>query len=263
MKAEAIAVGETGGTGYGEGTATDFFDCSYKFAYGLGGVRRKDIRLTAMQEMRGIAPVEGLAEVGLEGIGAAPQGSSLVAVRMTADDVVESFAVGCRHVLHVGDVLQATFNLERRGPRINQLLQVVAEVQILERQEVTVVLQDTALGIQQVERHAADLGTGTTIGRTSEAILGDVTLAGIADAEGAVNEDLQRHVGHLAMDGGNLVNRQLTRQDHTTETQLLQLAHLLSGTVIGLRGGVQGNGRQRLVEQLQVLYQDGIDSRLI
>ena len=71
-------------------------------------------------------------------------------------------------------------------------------------------LQLTAVAIEQVELHATNLRTGATIGRTAKAVLRGITETAIADTEGAMNEDFQLYVGNLLVDGGNLVDRQLT-----------------------------------------------------
>ena len=154
---------------------------------------------------------------------------------MLGNDGVEALTVGCHDVLDIGDILEAPLNLERHGTRLDEFLEVGRLVQILQRQQMALVFQLTTIGIEEVELHAADLCTGTTIGRTAKAILRGIAQAAIADTEGTMNEDFQLYVRYFAVDGGNLFNRKLTRQDNTTETQRAQPAHLLGSAVVGLR----------------------------
>ena len=158
---------------------------------------------------------------------------------MTVDDLVQTLTVGGRHVLHVADVLQAPLNLERRGTGLNEPLQVVALVHVLQRQQVAVVLYHAAVGINQVELHAAELGARATVGRTAETVLRGIAQPTVTDAEGAMNKDLQLHVGHLTMNLPDLIDRQFTGQHHTAEAQLAEPPHFLGRAVVGLGGCVE------------------------
>ena len=101
-------------------------------------------------------------------------------------------------------------------------------------------LDGTPVGINQVERHAAELRTLATVGRPPEAILRGIALSAIADAEGTVDEDLQLYIRHGLVDGANLVDRQFAGKHDPPESQLLQPAHLLGRAVVGLRRSVEG-----------------------
>ena len=76
-------------------------------------------------------------------------------------------------------------------------------------------LKDTVIGIDEVELHAAELSTLTTIGRTPEAILRGIAQTTVADTEGTVDENLQLDIGHGLVNGTYLVDRQLACQYHT------------------------------------------------
>ena len=158
---------------------------------------------------------------------------------MLGNDGVETLTVGSHHILDIADVLQASLNLKRDGTSLDEFLQVGRLVEVLQRQEVALMFQFTAISIEEVELHATDLCAGSPIGRTAKAILRGIAETTVADAEGTMNEDLQLYVGHCLVNGGNLFNRQLTRQDDATETQGAQPAHLLWCAVVSLRGGVE------------------------
>ena len=123
---------------------------------------------------------------------------------MTTDIVVEQLAIGCGDVLHIGHILQAAFNLKRHSSRLNEFAQVFALVHILERQEITLMVKYLAIGIEQVELHAAELGTGSAIGAATKAMLRGIAESAVTDAQRSVDKDFQFCVGHLAMDIGNL-----------------------------------------------------------
>ena len=177
---------------------------------------------------------------------------------MAVDDLVEALAVGCRDVLHVGGVLQAALYLERRGAGLYEPLQVVALVHVLQREQVAVVFKGASVGIDEVELHAAELCALATVGAAAEAMLRGVAEARIADAEGSVDEDLELHLGHVAVYGCYLVDGELASEHHPAEALLRQPAHLGAGAVVGLGGGMQ---RQRTVGyQRHVLHQDGVDT---
>ena len=159
---------------------------------------------------------------------------------MAVDDGIEPLAVGGRDILHIAHILQAPLYLERGGASLYQLLQIVTPVEVAQRQQMAVALHHPALGILERKAHAAELSTLATIGTTPEAILRGIALAGIAHAEGTVDEHLELYVGHLPVDLGYLADGELTGQHDTGEPQLVQPAHLLRRAVVGLGRGVEG-----------------------
>ena len=187
---ESVAIGKAGRTGHIEGVAADLLDRADELAYSLGGIERGDAGLAPMGEIGGVATVERLPQVGFEGIGATPQRGPAVLVGMLTDDGVEALTIGGRDVLHVRDILQATFDLKRGGTSLGQSQQVVALVHVLQREQITLVLNLTAVGILQGEAHPTELGALTTVGAPAETVLGGIADAGIADAQGAMDENL-------------------------------------------------------------------------
>lgn len=79
--------------------------------------------------------------------------------------------------------------------------------------------QLTAIGIEKVELHTAELGALATIGTATKAMLGGVAESAVTDAQGTMNEDLQLYVGHGTMDGNYLVDGEFASQHYPTETQ--------------------------------------------
>ena len=77
------------------------------------------------------------------------------------------------------------------------------------------------------------------VGGAVEAVLGGVAEAAVADAEGAVDEDLELDVGHRFVDGAYLVDGELAGQHDAAETEVAQPRHLLGSAVVGLGAGVE------------------------
>ena len=136
---------------------------------------------------------------------------------MTSNNSIQLLTIGCHHILHIGNILQASLYLKRDSTCLNEFFQVGRLVQVFQRQQMTLVLQLTTIGIEQIELHATDLCTGATIGRTAKAMLRGIAQTTIADTQGAMNKDLQLYIGYLTVNGCNLFDRQLTSQYHTTE----------------------------------------------
>ena len=67
---------------------------------------------------------------------------------MGGDISIEPLAIGCHHILDIGDILQASFNLERRRACLYQLCQMVALVEILQRQQMALVDELLAVAIE-------------------------------------------------------------------------------------------------------------------
>ena len=219
-EAESVAVGKRRRACDIERVAAQFLDTSDILAQCLGRVGRKDVWLAAMQEVSGKTTVEGLVQVGTEGVGALSARGTAVSVGMLADDSVERLAIGRSDILHVSGILQATFNLERRRTGIDEFLQVAAQVHIFQREQVTLVFQFAAIGIDEVELHAAELCAGTAVGRTTEAVFGSVAQAAIADTQRAMNEDFELDIGHGLVDGSNLVGREFAGKNHTAKAHV-------------------------------------------
>ena len=95
----------------------------------------------------------------------------LIAIWMATAELVEALAVGGGHVFHVCHVLQPSFNLERNGTGGHQFLKMVNLAHVLERQQVTALLDDMAVGVLKIEFQPAELCTLPPVGTPTETIL--------------------------------------------------------------------------------------------
>ena len=86
-----------------------------------------------MQEIGGIATIEGTVEIGREGIGANALGTAAILVRMTTDEGIELLTIGSGDILHIGEILQTALNLKGRGACLYQFLQMSDAVHVFQR----------------------------------------------------------------------------------------------------------------------------------
>ena len=205
-EAEPVTIGESCRPSYGEHVTANLLHPSHIFAHSFRCVERGDVTLSPVQEIAGEASVESLLQVGRKEIGGTPERGTAIAVWMTGDNLVQPLAVSRHDVLHIAHILQPSFNLERAGSCLDEFFKIVYAAHVTERKQVALVLYDVAFTILQVEPQAAELCAGTSVGAASETILRGIADAGIAYAEGSVDEDLQFHIGHLAMNLGYLTN---------------------------------------------------------
>ena len=258
-EAESVAITERRHTCHIKRIATHLLDRAHKLAHSLGRVERGNIRLSAMQEIRGIATIEGLAQIRPERIGATALRGTLVLAGMLLDIGVEQLAIGRRHILHIRHILESALNLKRHSTRLDEFAQMFALVHILQREEIALRIEHLAISIEQVELHAAELGTGTTVGAAAKAILRRIAESAIADAERTMDKDLEFGIGLLTMDVGYLLSRQLARQYHTGKAQGAEPTDLPGRAVIRLRRGM--NGETQFLRHLthpHILHQNSI-----
>ena len=100
---------------------------------------------------------------------------------MALDKSIEVLTICCDDILYIRCILQTTFYLERGGTCLDELVQMLALIQILQGEQMALLLKHLTIGIQQVELHAAELSTGSSVGRTTKAMLGCITKTTIAD----------------------------------------------------------------------------------
>ena len=260
IETKAVAIGKTRDTCDIEGVWAQFLDGTNKFAHCLWRIKGGNIRLAPMKEIGGITAIERLAEIWGKRITAYPQRTAAILIGIAADDPIELLAIGSCHILHIGDIFQTTFNLKRSGSSLSQFQQMIALIQILEGEQIAIVLHLSAIGIHKRERHAAELGTGTSIGTPSETMLRGIADARVTDAQSPVDEHLEFHIRHLTMDRRNLLQREFTGKHGSHEALLTQPAHLLDTPVIRLRGSMKRQLTHR--EDGHILHQDGIHTSL-
>ena len=260
VETKSVAVGKTRDSSHIEGIWAQFLDGAHKFAHRLGGIKGSDFWLAALKEISRIATIERLAEVWGKRIVAYPQRTAAILIRITADDPIELLAIGCRHILHIGDVLQATFNLKGCCPCLSQFEQMIALIHILKRKQIAIVLHLLAIGIHKREWHTAELGAGTTIGTPPETMLRGIADARVTDTQSPVDKHLQFHIRHFSMDGRNLLQREFAGEYGPHEALLTQPSHLLYTSVIRLCRSMKGQLTHS--EHSHILHQDGINTNL-
>ena len=263
-EAQAVAIGEGCCASHGEPLRSQLLHLSHLLAYGLGRKEGSLCRLATVGEVGGVATVECSVEMGLERVSAPSARGPDVAVGMMCDVLVEQLAVGGCDVLYIGDVFQPSFYFKRCGARLDESVQVAAQVQVFQREQMLLMQQLVAIGIDEVELHPAELRTLTPVGRAVETIFRGVAESAVADAEGTVHKHLQLHLRHLRVDGGHLVDGELACQHGATEALLPQPFHLLGGARIGLGGGMEAEakGLQAVGGQAHVLDEHGVDLRI-
>ena len=179
---------------------------------------------------------------------------------MCSDITIEQFAIGCSNILDIRHIFQSSFNLKRHSTCLYELSKVIALVHILQGKKITLTVEHLTIGIEQVELHATELGTCTSIGTTIEAILRSIAETAIADTQSTMNEDLEVCLRFLTVDIGNLVSRELTCQHHTGKTKRTKPTYFLCSTVISLCAGM--NRKSQLLRHLHnphILHQDSIN----
>ncbi|MNR06160.1 hypothetical protein D3C85_1222230 [compost metagenome] len=121
----------------------------------------------------------------------------------------------------------------------------------------TVRHQHLPIRLLQRAGQPAELGALAAVRAAAGAGIADVALAAVGDAERAVDEELQLHIG-LGADGADLLEGQLAGQHHLGEAHILQELHLLRRAVVGLGAGVQRYGREVERQQPHVLHDQRI-----
>ena len=212
-----------------------------------------------VEEVGGESAVEGFGGIGGEGDDASSETRAAVVLRAAGEDGVDALAVVGGEVLDVADVLEASFDLETADAGIHHRLEVSRAIHVAEREEVALAQgagnvrnsrrgalghgDHAAILVEEVEGQAAELGTLSTVGTASEAVLRGIAASAVADAEGAVDKGLERHGGHGGMDGANVFQRELARQDHLLVACGLTGKNVGEGAVVHLCGGVEGERR--------------------
>ena len=143
-----------------------------------------------MSEIGGIAAIEGLLQIRLERIAAMPQRSTAVLIGMLTYDFIKPLTIGSRHILHISNILESPFYLERGSSGLGQRKQVVALVHILQGEQIALTLYLPAISVLQRKAHTTELSTLASVGTSVETMLRSITDAGIADAKGTMNKYL-------------------------------------------------------------------------
>ena len=142
---------------------------------------------------------------------------------------------------------------------------MVAAVQITKREHMFLVQELPFVLVQHIIGEAAHLRALAAVGTASADRFTEVTRAGIADAERAVNKSLQRHRCMLA-DMLHLGITEFASQHHLGKAHVLQLLHTTQVPHIALSGSVQhvlkATHLQQNTGKAQVLNKDSIHAYL-
>ena len=154
--------------------------------------------------------------------------------------------------------LHAPLDLQALDPQLLEVLDVAGQGHVLEGERVAVGLLAPAVF------EAAGLGAQATVARPAADDGGEVALAGVAHAQGAVDEglDLDGRVETDVLDG---VPGKLPGEDHPGHAQLGAAAHAVQGVDGELGGAVDGQAGGGLPEHpqnAQVLDEDGVHAHL-
>ncbi|KPW80335.1 hypothetical protein ALO76_102470 [Pseudomonas syringae pv. coriandricola] len=224
-------------------------------------IERADVDFAVADKVIGAAPVKGLLRIGHEEMRGTAAGST-GQIRAVFKDLVQLLTVIGGNVFNVTCVLVATFNLERAHARIYQVAQVGALVVVLHRQQVFFESDDTALIILERVGQAAGLRAVATVGATAVLRVGNVALPGKRHTQRTMNKELDGRIG-LTSDFTNFLQVQLAGQHQLREAGLIEKLRPAQRTNIGLRAGVQFDGRNVQLHDPEVLHDQCIDARVV
>ena len=250
---KSVAIGKAGRSGDIERASPDFLHLANILAQCLRRVGRIDVRLSAMQEIIGISPVESLLQVGLKVISHPPQRCPAVVIPALLDDAVQPLRVGRHHVFDILHILQSAFYLERTDARIGHFFQVINLTQVFQRQQMALMFYLTPLRVNQIELHPTELCACTAVGTALKTILRGIAHTRVTHAQRTVHEAFQLHVRHGLVDGFDFGKRQFARQYNALEAQTMQPSHLFGRPIVGLRTGMEGRQGLHVLGQ-QVEY---------
>ena len=203
-------------------------------------------------------------QVGLEGILHLALRCPDISALALGNDFVESLAVGCHDILYIGSILQPAFYLERHHSGCCQGTKIVDTTHVFQRKQMALVDVFVSVGIDQVELQSAELGTLASVSTPAETVFRGIASARIADTQRTMHESLDLNVGHSLMDVAYLLKREFAGEHYPAEPHVSQALHLFGCAVVGLRAGVYLKTKLTThVEQCHVLYEHGIDARLL
>ena len=256
--AKSVAVGKRSRTCHHDVVAPYLLDEAHLLAHALGGDGVAQVGSASVHEIVGKTTVETPFGVGGEcQLHPTLRGGTVLLAPL--EDGIQLLTIPCRDVLHIGGILQAALYLQRTGTGIEQSLQLCRAVHVAHGQEVSAGDEFLSILRLQVVGHTAELGTLATVGATAIAHLRGIATAIVTDADGTMDEDLQGHLGHLAMYGGYFLDGELACKNHLFVALVVEFLHLLCRAVVHLCGGMQGDGRHVGQEPYAlVLHDEGI-----
>ena len=231
-------------------------------ALGVGlagrGVELVDVGLALLAHAEHVLLLAGEVAVG-EALAreALLQALHLLPARQAA--LPEGLGVDLRDDGSIFGALHAPFDLEAGDARLLQLLQVLDEAVVLEGERI--VVHAPAERVLQ----AAGLRAHAAVAAAAADEAGHVALAGVAEAERPVHEDLRLH-GAVLRDEADLLEAQLARQYDALHAELGRGLHAREVVDAHLRARVQRDVRQGAADhrgeaqilQDQPVHADGV-----
>ena len=228
---------------------------AHELADGLGRIERRDSRPATVEEILRFAPREALRRIRLKVRPALPHGRAAES-RPRRERPIDPLAVMAHDIFNISDILQASFDLERGNPRIDQLAYTVRQIQIPHRQQMPPLDDRTPGLVHQIVGQAAGLAASAPVTAAFAHRTRQETAAAVPHADRPVDETLQ-----IAPAGGtdrpDLVERQGPLQNHAGKAAALQKKRLLRRTCGRLRRSVQLD-RQIHPPQRHVLHDQGV-----
>ena len=190
--------------GYGKVIAALLLHRSHLLTQGFRRIERGYLPFAALQEVVGKTAAEALVQLRNE-IEAATARRSAYILSTTGKYGIQLLAVGSCDILHIGNILQPPFYLQRRSSGIQQVFQNFTLIQVFQRKQVLVTYDCFSVSIYQAKRKAAELCALPPIGTSAETRLTDVALATVTHTKRTMHKDLQRRLRTSLVDIAYLV----------------------------------------------------------
>ena len=177
---------------------------------------------------------------------------------------VDGLAIGAGRGGDVGPALESAFDFEADDARVDERFDAVVGGEVLRAEEVGSVAEVAAGAVDdEVVGHAAGLGALAAIGAAAAECFAGEALAAVGDAECAVDEDLDRHLG-LRRDRSGFRRAKVRgrgRRGRCRARRAKSMPRRLGER--HLRRGVDGESRCDAMDEAdesEVLHDDGVDS---
>ncbi|KPW91180.1 Uncharacterized protein ALO75_00978 [Pseudomonas syringae pv. coryli] len=224
-------------------------------------VERADVDLAVADEIIGAAAMKGLFRVRHEKVRGTAAGSTCQ-VRAVFENLVQTLAIIGRDVFYVARILVAPFDLERAHAGVHQSTQVGALVVVFHRQQMLFEGHNATLIVLEGVRQAAGLRAVTTVGAAAVLRVGNIALPGERHTQRAVDEEFDGRVG-LVGDCADFLQIQFAGQHQLRETGLIEKLGPAQGANIGLRTGVQFDGRNVHFHHPEVLHDQRVHAGVV
>ena len=115
----------------------------------------------------------------------------------TLKNFIQTPPIPCRNILHIRQLFESPFYLQRSRTGIEQSLQPIGTIHIFKGKQMLVANKRTTIGIEQCIGKTAILGTFPAIGASSRKSTTQITLSAITDTQSSMHKNFQLHRHHL------------------------------------------------------------------